>query len=301
MDLKNNRRLKEIKLAVYLNHIDKTHDKVEYKKLFTILSCLALSFDGETNRLLSEFVQKSVCDGLVGATNKELVATCNTYFTKSVFARKLGVVPNTLNNRYGDLFNRNFINEDWLDSIQPLFKEDKQKVFVDILTSFIERFKILGVNKEHKLDDYERTLELEFMTIYDKLFEIFRNDVLIGRFIFNLCNAFNIDYTSIANLKNNIHLISRTFPRGKYNHRYLMQELITLYKEKGFKKSTISTKVFNVNINYLYNETTKGFSEGIKEEDLSWQYVPTIDWSHMDKLAVKRFIKVLHDFVEYDV
>lgn len=301
MDLKNNRRLKEVKLAIYLNHIDKTKDKIEYKKLFTILSCLALSFGEEANKILTEIIQMSVCDGFAKATDKELVAVCNTYFIKSTFAKRLGVVPGTLNNRYGDLFNRNFITEEWIANLNPIFKDSKQQLLIDILIGFIERFKVVGFDKPSKLDDYERTLELEFMNIYNSLFDIFRNDGVIGKFIFNICNAFNIDYTSIANLKNNIHLISRCFPKGKYNHRYLMQELITLYKDKGYKKSAIATKVFNVSINYLYNSTTKSFADGINEEDLAWQYSATIDWSHMDKLAVKRFIKVLYDFMKYDV
>ena len=34
---------------------------------------------------------------------------------------------------------------------------------------------------------------------------------------------------------------------------------------------------------------------------MSWQYVPTIDWSNLDKSSVMRFIDVFQMFSEYDV
>ena len=271
MEAINNERLREIKLSIYINHIDKTKDKKENKKLLKILSCLALSFDGESNRILANITQISICDGYAKATDKELIATCKTFFSDRQASKRMGITPNTFINRYKDFSSRNFITNDFLESLKPIF------------------------------NDKERTLELEFWIIYNRLFDVLRNDAIIGKFIFNLCNAFDIDYGTIANLKNNIHIIGRIFPKFRYNNLYLMQELYTLYTYKGYSKGKISTEVLGKHSNYLHSTGGKKYAKLIEKEDMKWQYAPTIKWDNMDKVSVKKFIQLLHDFVDYGI
>ena len=101
-----------------------------------------------------------------------------------------------------------------------------------------------------------------------------------------ICNAFGIDYSTIAHLKNNIHMINRSYPRLKYNNRYLLQELVTLYSKRGYKKGTIGSKVLNKESSYLFAKGRQAIAEPIKPEDMSWQYSHTIDWSNLDKSSV---------------
>ncbi len=301
MRAKDNRRLKEIKLSIYLNHIDKINDKNEYKKLLKILSCLALCFDGESNKILAEIVQGSICDGYLEASDKELVACFKTFFTKKEVAKRLGVSVNTINNRYDDYYNRDFITEDYLASLKPKFGSNKAIVLIDIILAFIENFKIYSLEQSNELYNHERTLEIEFWFIYNKLFEIFRNDMLISKFIFNLCNAFSIEYSTIINLKNNVHLITRQFPHYRYNDLYFMQEIYTLSHYKGLSKYTIGKKILNKSNNYIYSKGAEKYSKPIEPEDIAWQYVPTLDWENHHKLSVNYFLELLHSFIDYDV
>ena len=88
MEAKENRRLKEIRLSIYLNHIDKSKDKIMYNKLLKVLSCIALSISGESNGKLAELTQISVCNGFARATHKELYATIATFFKAYKAAEK---------------------------------------------------------------------------------------------------------------------------------------------------------------------------------------------------------------------
>ena len=35
----------------------------------------------------------------------------------------------------------------------------------------------------------------------------------------------------------------------------------------------------------------------IKEEDMAWQYITTLDWSHINANEIIRFIDLFHDFI----
>jgi hypothetical protein len=296
-----NRRLKEVKLAVQLNHIDKARYKETYKNLLKILSSFALSFNGETNRMFANAVEGSIADGFLGASNKELIACCKKYYSVRTFNKKLGTSLTTFYKRFNDLLNRDFINEEFLNELKPVLDTKEEMIMVDYMTSFIDNFKLPeDITIPRKLNT-ERTLEIDFYIIYSKLFSMFRNDNFIAKFIYNICESFNLDYPTIINLKNNIHIINRSFPNFRYNTMYFKQEIVTLFTERGYKKGTIGKKVFEKQSNYLYNNGAKTFAKVINDEDLSWQYAPTIDWKDMDTESVKRFIDILHEFSDYDI
>lgn len=302
MKAKLNDRLKEIKLSVAINHIDKAKSLITYRKLLKILSCLALAISTDANNRLSELAQISVCDGLARATDKELYATLSTFFKVTNAAKKLGITNTTFYRRYGDLMERNYITEEYLNSLQPIFNDPESKLMVNIVNRFIDNFKLPKMgNTNNDLEDRERTLELDFMIVYERLVAAFGNIGVVDKFIYNICIAFNIDFATISALKNNMHIINRTYPKFKYNNVYLMQEIFTLYTYRGYKKGSVGTKVLQRANNFMFSKSAKNYSKVIPKEDLDWQYARTVDWDNLDKESVKRFIKLLHDFSDYDV
>lgn len=301
MEAKENRRLKEIKLSIYLNHIDKAKDKMLYNRLLKVISCVSLSISGESNKKLAELLQISVCNGFARATHKELYAALNTFFKVYEGINKLGISGTQYYRTFGDVMNMNYINDDFLEELKPILDDEVSYTMIDIINKFIKDFKIPKILSHNALEGKERTLELDFMFIYDKLMEIFNNVGYVDKLIFNICNAFSIDYSTIAHIKNNMHMINRSYPRFRGNNRYLTQEIVTLYTKRGYKKGTIGSKVLGRGSSYLFALSRKNISEPIKEEDMSWQYVPTIDWSNLDKSSVMRFIDVFQMFSEYDV
>ena len=89
-------------------------------------------------------------------------------------------------------------------------------------------------------------------------------------------------------------------PHFTYNNRYLKQEITTLYLTKGVKKGTIGSKIFNKGSNYLYQKDTKVFGNTIKENDMLWQYITTLDWNRINANEVIRFIDLFHDFIRFE-
>jgi len=302
MEAKENRRLKEIKLSIYLNHIDKSKDKLLYNKLLKVLSCVSLSISGESNKKLVELLQISVCNGFARATHKELYAAIKTFFKTYKAADKLGISGTSFYRTFGDVMNINYINNEYLESLNPILDDDISNTMINVLNKFIDNFKIPKILLHNSYIELKnRTLELDFMFIYDKLIEIFNNVGYIDKLIFNICNAFNIDYSTIAHLKNNIHMINRSYPRFKNNNRYLIQEIVTLYTYRGYKKGTIGSKILGKGSSYLFSKNKKEIANPIKPEDMSWQYTATVDWSNLDKSSVLKFIDVFQLFSEYDV
>ena len=79
-----------------------------------------------------------------------------------------------------------------------------------------------------------------------------------------------------------------------------MQEIVTLYTYKGLTKSSIGSSILGRDASYLYNGTNKNFKE-IPKDELSWQYIHTLDWETINKDAVLQFIQLFHSFIEYDI
>lgn len=296
------KRLDEIKLSIHLNHIDCTSDALLYRKLLRVLSCVAISLGTEENKALSELAQMSVCKGFARATDKELIATIKKYFKITNACKKMGTSLYSFKDKYNDLLNRDYDNEEYLNSLEPLIKSSKGQLMIRVLNTFIDKFKIpTNIYKTTKFEDMERSLEIDFVLIYDKLMSIFNNYSFVDKFIFNICNAFDIEYPTIAHLKNNIHIMNRTFPNFRYNHRYFMQEIFTLYNARGYTKGAIGSEVLQKGTQYLHTACGKNYAKAISDEDLGWQYIPTIEWKNLNKPAVKKFIDTLREFVRYDV
>ena len=301
MDNKSKQRLKELKLAIYINHIDKQRNKAIYLDIMKLFSCVVKAFGEEYEELFIKMWQKSIADNLMGASNKEIIATVKEYFTNAEASSKLGISSAHFYRKYRDLLDRKFMTKEFTDSLTPMFDSYEAYVLVEVLIKFIEDFHWKLGKKDHELREHKRTLEIEFYLIYDRLMNIIQNSGICDKIIYNICYTFNIDSATIMNLKNNIHVISRIYPNFRYSHRYFMQELVYLYNKKGLSKYDIATKVLNKSRSFFYNGTNKKYCELLDNEDASWQYATTIEWSNMRVPSVLSFIDVFHSFIRYDV
>ena len=297
----NKQRLNEIKLSLYLNHIDKCKDRNKYNILVKILSSLVASIGKEQHDIFVRLFQKSIGDGLIGATKKELVYTQQKFFSAHQISHRFNRNPYWFTYNYKDIMNRDFVNETFLESLTPKFSSEEEKFVVNFLVSFIETFKFDLGKSDENLAHNDRTLEIEFYLLYEKMIQATQNALIVNKFIYNICTLLNIDYNSIAQLKNNLYLIDRTYPKFRYNRRYLMQEICTLYTKKGLTKGTIATRVLGKPSNFFYNNTNKEYGKVIDDKDMEWQYIPTIEWSNINKGAVIKFIDSLHQFIQYDI
>lgn len=299
--MNTNRRLKELKLSFYINYIDKTANKLDYSRIMKLLSCLVAAIGKEEHEIFTKIAMGSVGGNLLDATDKEIIATTKAYFSNRKASKLLGITNATFYNRYNDLINRDFVTEEYLNSLKPMFDNEKAFMTVDIITKFIEDFRFAIGNDDTDIRDNERTLEIEFWLIYDKIMSILQNNIACDRFIFNLCNLFEIDYNDVAQLKNNVHIISRQYPHFRYNNRYFIQEIVYLYNKKGLSLCQIATKVLDKPNNFFYIGTNKEYTKLIDSDDVDWQYVPTLDWSNLQKASIMKFNKLFHTFIEYEI
>jgi hypothetical protein len=297
--VKDNKRLKELKLSFYINNIDKTKDKITYSRIMKILSCLAGALGRDEHSTLAKLTMESVGGNLLNATDKEIVATTKAFFSNAKAAKLLGITNTTFYNRYAGLINRDFVTDKFLNSLRPIFNTEKDYIVIDLLIKFIENFNFDVGDEDEDIKYNERTLEIEFWLIYDKLMSIIQNATICDKFMFNICNLFEIDYNDISQLRNNVHVISRQYPHFRYSNRYFLQEIVYLYNKKGLTKCQIAKRVLNKDSNFLYIGTNKAYTKLIGSDNADWQYVPTLDWTIMDKINVMKFINLLHLFITY--
>lgn len=296
-----NKRLQEIRLAILINRMDKRLDDNNFKKAIDILSVLSYTFGEDYLHAFEEFVSKSIHNNFLGVNDEEIVAS----FVEA------GIAPTQMSKdlcmnyqRFIVRFNKYITNPNLVKEVSDKYPDsifdEKYIILWNVIYSFLINFQFPVGEKYHSLREHKRTLEIEFYLIYSKLVEILTNESLVGKFIFSICNTFNIDFNTINHLKSNLVYITRILPHFTYNNRYLKQEITTLYLNKGVKKGTIGSKIFNKGSNYLYQRDTKVFGNKIKEEDMLWQYIPTIDWTHINANDVIHFIDLFHEFIRFE-
>ena len=296
-----NKRLQEIRLAIIINRMDKRLDNNNFKNAIDLLSVLAYTFGEDYLKAFEQFVSKSINNNILGANDEEIIASF----------MEAGIAPTQMSfdlcmnyQRFIDRFHKYTTNPNLVAEVTEKYPntifDEKYCVLWNVLYRFLINIKFPVGEKYHSLRDHKRTLELEFYLIYSKLMDILTNESLVSKFIFSICNTFNIDFNVINNLKSNLIYITRMLPHFVYNNRYLKQEIVTLYLNKGVKKGTIGSKIFNKGSNYLYQRDTKVFGNKIKEEDMLWQYIATIDWNHINANEVLRFIDLFHDFIRFE-
>lgn len=298
MEAKNNDRLKEIRLAFYLNSIDKIQDKTTYLNMMKLLNAVVCGFGEEYKDIFINIWQKSIADGLMAATRKETFATIKTFFTTAEACDMLKISRTTFYRRYTDLINRDFITNKFLEELQPMFTEEKEKFVINVLLKFIDVFKFEIGNDVNKLINNNRTLEIEFWLIYDILLNMYRSVGVCDNILKNVCESFDIEFSTINHLKNNLFIIDRSYPHFRYNNRYFMQELVYLYSEKGLNRYEIATNILKKDKSFLYRGTNTKYCDLIGSDEADWQYAPTIEWKNLNKQSVKLFIDIFHSFIK---
>lgn len=294
--MKDNQRLKEIKLALYLNHMDYTKDRFEYAKMLKILSCVIKVLGAAGEPILIDIVKRSINGGIMGATNKEIYATLNHYFKSMKSARALHISQATYNKKY--YVYRNSITDEYLESLEPVFKEKNYRIVIDVLISFIDKLFYPPGDKTDEIENNERTLELDFMLIYNSLSDIFGSNGATQAFVKNLCDAFYINYSSIHYLETNMHYITMSYPYSKYNSVFLTRELFTLFSKRGLKKGNIATKVLGKSGRYAYEKSNLYKVAGLSEREM-YLYSSTISWDPIDKNQLILFFNTIRTFYEY--
>ena len=296
-----NKRLQEIRLAVLINRMDKRLDDNNFKRAIDMLSVLAYTFGEEYLTAFEQFVSMSINNNVLGANDEEIIASfVEAGIASTQISMDLGINYQRFMTRFSKYINNPNLVEEVAAKYPTTVFDEKYNILWNVLYKFLTKLSYPVGNKEHKLREHKRTLEIEFYLIYAKLADILTNESLVSKFLFGLCNTFNIDFNTINHLKSNLIYINRSLPHFTYNNRYFKQEIVTLYTIKGVKKGTIGSKIFNKGSNYLYQKDTKVFGSVIKEEDMSWQYITTMDWNHINDSEVLRFIDLFHDFIRLE-
>lgn len=295
-----NRRLNEIQLALSINHMDKGLNKKDFKDFMNIILCYCKVLDKDSIKTLVEVMEKSVCDNCLGASDKEKIAVLNELYSKTKAAEKLGKTYTSYYLKYKEYIYRDDVNGEYLESIQPVITENPKQFHIREINRFIENFKFPLGEQEHDLQDNNRTLEIEFWLLFNKLMSILGNAYAVTRFFNLICYKFDIGASDIIKLCQNIDYLNRSYPKRQLGQKYFRQELYTLYKTKGVTNRQISLKVLGYSTN-IYNMSSSKDYKTMLTEDKSWQYTAVLDWDYINKDNVKAVIELLHRFIRYDI
>ena len=199
---------------------------------------------------------------------------------------------------YGDLKNRDFINDKFIESLKPIL-DDRGKNICMLINNFIENFNYLTGDDYFEHYDHERTLELEFLIIYNKIVEILQNPNAVEHFLYKICTTLEIDWSTISSLLRNISFISRNNTNQIMGAQQLRLEIFNMFYLKGFNKNEIGSNIFNKNGSIYY---TKGYKKTTKditkdEWEFNLTYTATLEWDHLSKDDVLKFIGLFKGFV----
>ena len=189
------------------------------------------------------------------------------------------------------------INDKFIESLKPIL-DDRGKNICMLINNFIENFNYLTGDDYFEHYDHERTLELEFLIIYNKIVEILQNPNAVEHFLYKICTTLEIDWSTISSLLRNISFISRSNTNQIMGAQQLRQEIFNLFYLKGFNKNEIGSNIFNKNGSIYY---TKGYKKTTKditkdEWEFNLTYTATLEWDHLSKDDVLKFIGLFKGF-----
>lgn len=300
MDLKDNARIIEVRTAYALNRIYNYVNKKNFKEHLILLECLVESVDEENKDTFLSLVKNSVEEKILGASKKEIYASMKVFGNNKPgeIIKKLGISRAKYDAIYADLKNRDFINQKFIDSLKPEL-DDKGKDICMLINNFIENFTYLTGDDYFEHYDHERTLELEFLVIYNKIVEILQNPNAVEKFLYKICNTLDIDWSTISSLLRSINFISRNNTNQIMGKQQLRLEIFNMFYLKGFNKNEIGKNIFNAKNGMFYTrgyeKTTKNITDDEWEFNLT--YSATLDWSHLNKDEVLKFISLFKGFV----
>lgn len=298
-DLKNNERLIEVRTAYALNRIYNYVNRKNFKEHLILLEALAESIDESNKDVFIDLTKKSVGENILGASKKEIYAAMQVFFEKTnVIADKLGISRSNLYTNYGDLKNRNFINDKFISELHPVL-DTKGIELCKFLNNFMDNFTYLTGDDYYEHYDHFRAMELEFLIIYNKIMEILGSPRALDNFLFKICSELGLDWSTISALVRGINFISRENTNQIMGKQQTRQEIFNLFYLKGFNKNEIGKTIFGKNGSIFYTNSYSKTTENITKD--AWQFsltfTPTLDWEHLDKESVLKFISVFKGFV----
>ena len=300
-ELKNNDRLVEVRTACALNRIYNYKNRNKFKNHIYILQCVAESIDEENRDRFVKLLEDSCEEKVLGASKKEMYAAMKIFSNDnaSLIAKRLGLSYATMQRQYADLRCRDFINDNFTKELKAV-SDEKTLEMCRLLNSFIDSMDYLTGDSDYLYSDSDRSLELEFWVIYERLYHVFENPYYLEKFMTKLCLLLNIDWGTISLLMKSIPVITRTSTNQISGKQHFRQEVFNLFYLKGFKKYNIGKNIFGQKgaLFYTkgYDKTTKDITEN--EWEFAMTYAATLDWSVLDKESVKKLIELFREFVD---
>ena len=291
-------RFTEIITSYTLNRVCNYVNRKKYKEHIEIIKNFVKSIDESYEKNLIEIFENSYNEQIVGATKKEIFAAMRYRYEKpKEMCKKLGLSRYQFNNTYKDLINRNFENDDWLSSLK-VFSNEKTIEMCKILNKFIDEFQYLAGEPYYRHYEIYRCIELEFYIIHNTLVKILGSSQVVEKFLYNLCLALDLDWGTISYLIRNLYLISRNDDIQVNGSKQLKQEIFNLMYLKGFTKGDVGEVIFEKPRNTYYSSGYSYMTEDITNDEwaFSLTFTPTIDWRHIDKDIVLRFIDIFRSF-----
>lgn len=300
MTLKDNDRIIEVRTAYALNRIYNYINKKNFKEHLILLECLVESVDEENKDTFLELVKNSVGENILGASKKEIYAAMKVFSNNKIteIAKKLGLSKSKFYSVYSDLNGRDFINDKFIKELKPILDEKGKNICI-LINNFIDNFTYLTGEDYFEHYDNERTLELEFLVIYNKIVEILQSPNAVEHFLYKICTTLEIDWSTISSLLRNINFISRNNTNQIMGKQQLRQEIFNLFYLKGFNKNEIGMNIFNSPSGLFYNKSYEKTTKDITKDDweFSLTYTPTLEWDHLSKDDVLKFISLFKGFV----
>ena len=240
-------------------------------------------------------------DVCMGASDKEKIATVKTFYKGEKAAKKLNMSYAYYVNKYKDLRNRDYVTTEYLNNLDVKYTDEYMQKAIIELNEFIDNFKFPLGNRNHRLKDNKRILELEFYLIVERLESIFRSTALVLDIIRQVGKAFDLDGHTLGYMYYNLNKIDKRVPHLSRNQHFFKQELINMCYCKNISKCDISSKILGKNSNYLYR-TDIATSKNILGTDAEiWFFFETLEWSNIDTDSIMRFVELFHTFIEYDL
>lgn len=299
-ELKDNKRIIEIRAAYALNRIYNYINRKNFKEHMIVLEALVESVAEENREPFINIVKNSVAENILGASKKEVYATMKVFSNDKTtgIADRLGISRSSLYRVYGDLTKRNFITKEFIETLKPSLDE-KGTDICNIINTFIENFNYLTGDDYYQHYDHFRSIELEFLIIYNKIVEILGNPRVVDTFLFKVCSKLDIEWSTISTLVRNINFISREHTNQIMGKQQTRQEIFNLFYLKGFTKGEIGKNIFGKDSKTFYakgyESTTRDITKN--EWEFSLTYTPTLDWVHLDKETTLKFISLFKGFV----
>lgn len=303
-ELKDNKRFIEIRTAYILNRIYNYVNRKNFKEHMIILESLVESIDESNKEVFINLIKNSVGENLLGATKKEVYATMKVFSDNkpTEIAKKMGISRSYLYNTYADLIHREFMTKEFIDSLKPSL-DDKDIEICTIINNFVDNFTYLTGDDYYEHYDHFRSIELEFLIIYNKVAEILGSPRAVDSFLFKLCSAINIDWGTISAMVRGINFITREHTNQIMGKQQTRQEIFNLFYLKGFNKSEIGRVIFGKDGKIYYSKSYEKTTRDITKDD--WEfgltYTPTLDWTHLDKEEALKFISLFKGFVNAEL